>query len=101
MCAVPSPASPPTGNAAARALTPDHHIPPGTHDLTPHRPVRLRRRPGRLPGTWTSEYRRHAQYADQIPRTEQLWDAGHVENIVSQYVLTHDAVIHGPADLRL
>lgn len=99
MCAVPSPASPPASNAAARALTPDHHIPPGTHDLTPHRPVRLRRRPGRPPARHLDQ--RHAQYADQIPRTEQLWDAAHVENIVSQYVLTHDAVIHGPADLRL
>ncbi|MGQ4417053.1 hypothetical protein ACN6LA_003093 [Streptomyces sp. SAS_269] len=29
----------------------------------------------RLPGTWASEYQRHAQYADQFPRTEQLWDA--------------------------
>ncbi|MEH0468584.1 hypothetical protein QA943_06935 [Streptomyces sp. B21-097] len=45
----------------------------------------------RLPGTWSSEYQRHAQYADQSPRTEQLWDAGHVDYIVSQYVLTHDA----------
>ncbi|MFJ3656526.1 hypothetical protein ACIPPR_24880 [Streptomyces nigra] len=55
----------------------------------------------RLPGTWASEYQRHAQYADQFPRTEQLWDAGHVDYIVSQYVLTHDAVLHGPADQRL
>ncbi|MEV6535148.1 hypothetical protein AB0M86_37135 [Streptomyces sp. NPDC051639] len=55
----------------------------------------------RLPGTWTSEYQRHALYADQFPRTEQLWDTGHVDYIVSQYVLTHDAVLHGPADQRL
>ncbi|MGW2137681.1 hypothetical protein ACWCW2_16930 [Streptomyces sp. NPDC001773] len=55
----------------------------------------------RLPGTWTSEYQRHAQYADQFPRTEQLWDTGHVHYIVSQYVLTHDAVLHGPNDQRL
>lgn len=46
-----------------------------------------------LPGTWTSEYQRHAQYADQFPRTEQLWDAGHVDYVVSQYILTHDAVL--------
>ncbi|WP_244190417.1 hypothetical protein [Streptomyces caeruleatus] len=37
----------------------------------------------RLPGTWTSEYQRHARYADQFPRAEQLWDTGHVEHIVS------------------
>lgn len=55
----------------------------------------------RLPGTWTSEYQRHAQYKDQFPRTEQLWDNGHVHYIVSQYVLTHDAVLHGPAAQRL
>ncbi|MDX2680130.1 hypothetical protein [Streptomyces soliscabiei] len=55
----------------------------------------------RLPGTWTSEYQRHSQYADQLPRTEQLWDNGHVDYIVSQYVLTHDAVLHGPAEQQL
>ncbi|MER5538832.1 hypothetical protein [Streptomyces mirabilis] len=55
----------------------------------------------RLPGTWTSEYQRHALYADQFPHTEQLWGTGHVDYIVSQYVLTHDAVLHGPADQRL
>ncbi|MFJ9667661.1 hypothetical protein ACIRPP_24115 [Streptomyces sp. NPDC101219] len=55
----------------------------------------------RLPGTWTSQYQRHSQYADQFPRTEQLWDTGHVDYVVSQYVLTHDAVLQGPADQRL
>ncbi|MFF0165434.1 hypothetical protein [Streptomyces prasinus] len=55
----------------------------------------------RLPGLWTSDYQRHAQYAGQFPLTEQLWDAGHVEYIVSQYVLTHDAVLHGPSCQRL
>ncbi|WP_405795134.1 hypothetical protein [Streptomyces longwoodensis] len=54
----------------------------------------------RLPGIWTSDYQRHAQYADQVPRTEQLWDAGHVDYVVSQYVLTRDAVLHGPANQR-
>ncbi|MFD4611962.1 hypothetical protein ACFWOT_28605 [Streptomyces sp. NPDC058440] len=55
----------------------------------------------RLPGTWTSEYQRHAQYADQLPRTVKLWDNGHVDYIVSQYVLTHGAVLHGPAGQQL
>lgn len=55
----------------------------------------------RLPGTWASEYQRHARYADQFPRAEQLWDTGHVQYIVSQYVLTHDAILHGPNDQRL
>lgn len=55
----------------------------------------------RLPGIWTSDYQSHARYTDQFPHTEQLWDAGHVDYVVSQYVLTHDAVLHGPANQRL
>ncbi|MFE7119838.1 hypothetical protein ACFU99_30910, partial [Streptomyces sp. NPDC057654] len=55
----------------------------------------------RLPGPWTSVYQRHAAYRDQFPLTEQLWDAGHVDHVVSTYVLTHDAVLHGPAGQRL
>ncbi|MEV7955279.1 hypothetical protein [Streptomyces sp. NPDC088141] len=55
----------------------------------------------RLPGTWTSTYQRHAAYKDQFPTTNQLWDAGHVHYIVSTYVLTHDAVLHGPENQRL
>jgi hypothetical protein len=50
----------------------------------------------RLPGTWTSEYHRHPTYKDQFPTIERLWDAGHVDYIVSQYVLGHDAVLNGP-----
>ncbi|WP_327690715.1 hypothetical protein OG870_05955 [Streptomyces sp. NBC_00461] len=50
----------------------------------------------RLPGTWTSEYHRHPTYQDQFPTIERLWDAGHVDYIVSQYVLGHDAVLNGP-----
>ncbi|MFJ4696339.1 hypothetical protein [Streptomyces sp. NPDC088766] len=55
----------------------------------------------RLPGTWTSQYQRHSQYADQFSLTEQLWDTGHVDYVVSQYILTHDAVLHGPEDQQL
>ncbi|OIJ91631.1 hypothetical protein [Streptomyces colonosanans] len=55
----------------------------------------------RLPGAWSSEYQRHARYEDQLPLAEQLWDVGHVDYIVSQYVLTHDAVLHGPDSQRL
>jgi hypothetical protein len=50
----------------------------------------------RLPGTWTSEYRRHASYAAQFPTIDRLWDTGHVDYIVSQYQLGHEAVLHGP-----
>ncbi|MFE6163146.1 hypothetical protein ACFQ7F_30010 [Streptomyces sp. NPDC056486] len=55
----------------------------------------------RLPGTWTSTYQRHAAYRDQFPTTNQVWDISHVGHIVSQYVLTHDAVLHGPETQRL
>lgn len=55
----------------------------------------------RLPGVWTSEYRRHAAYKDQSLTIERLWDIGHVYYIVGQYVLGHDAVLHGPDDQHL
>ncbi|MFD9224885.1 hypothetical protein ACFWDI_33920 [Streptomyces sp. NPDC060064] len=55
----------------------------------------------RLPGAWTSEYHRHAAYEDQFPTVERLWDAGHVDYIVTQYVLGHDAVLHGPGEQHL
>ncbi|MFB6517338.1 hypothetical protein [Streptomyces sp. NPDC056401] len=50
----------------------------------------------RLPGQWTSEYQQHPTYPDQFATIERLWDRGHVEYIVSQYVLGHEAVLHGP-----
>ncbi|MGW7005915.1 hypothetical protein ACWGCW_24690 [Streptomyces sp. NPDC054933] len=56
---------------------------------------------GRLPDDWTSEYHRHAQYKDQFATAEALWDTGHVSYIVSQYVLGHHAVLHGPDDQQL
>ncbi|PIB11939.1 MULTISPECIES: hypothetical protein [Streptomyces] len=55
----------------------------------------------RLPGAWTSEYHRHPTYEDQFPTIERLWDAGHVHYIVSQYVLGHDAILHGPGGEQL
>ncbi|MEV0636286.1 hypothetical protein AB0I77_15195 [Streptomyces sp. NPDC050619] len=55
----------------------------------------------RLPGTWTSEYHRHAAYRNQFPTVERPWDTGHVDYIVSQYVLGHDAVLNGPHGQQL
>ncbi|WP_198358322.1 hypothetical protein [Streptomyces fildesensis] len=55
----------------------------------------------RLPGSWTSDYQRHERYEDQFPRAEQLWDNGHIHYIVSEYVLAHDAILHGPERQRL
>ncbi|MFG3038067.1 hypothetical protein ACGFYZ_14270 [Streptomyces sp. NPDC048330] len=48
----------------------------------------------RLPGHWTSEYTHHDSYEEQFPAADRLWDAGHVDYIVSQYVLGHHAVLH-------
>ncbi|KPC62653.1 hypothetical protein [Streptomyces chattanoogensis] len=55
----------------------------------------------RLPGTWTSEYHRHAAYEDQFPLAEQVWDLAHVDWAVSEFVLQHDAVLIGPDEQRL
>ncbi|MGW6706211.1 hypothetical protein ACWGDE_15140 [Streptomyces sp. NPDC054956] len=55
----------------------------------------------RLPGQWTSNYRQHLTYEDQCATIDRLWDRGHVEYIVSQYVLGHEAVLHGPDSQHL
>ena len=55
----------------------------------------------RLPGIWNSEYHHHAAYEDQFPIAEQLWDLGHIDWVISEFVLTHDAVLHGPGGKRL
>ncbi|NEC67015.1 hypothetical protein [Streptomyces sp. SID9727] len=55
----------------------------------------------RLPGIWNSEYHHHAAYKDQFPLANQVWDHGHVNWVVSEFVLTHDAVLHGPDGRRL
>ncbi|MER7539427.1 hypothetical protein ABTX77_32275 [Streptomyces sp. NPDC097704] len=47
----------------------------------------------RLPGRWTSEYEEHGSYDEQFAAAEGLWDAGHVDYIVSQYVLSRHAVL--------
>ncbi|MFJ6438492.1 hypothetical protein [Streptomyces sp. NPDC091416] len=55
----------------------------------------------RLPGPWTGKYQRHAEYKDQYRTTNQLWDSGHVDYVVSTYVLPHKAVLRGPEGERL
>ncbi|MCY0928209.1 hypothetical protein OTB20_18810 [Streptomyces sp. H27-H1] len=48
----------------------------------------------RLPGpTWTSTYTRHKTYPDQIPTTNQVWDAGAIGHAASDFVLGHQAVL--------
>ncbi|MFD5484004.1 hypothetical protein ACFWIV_00920 [Streptomyces virginiae] len=51
----------------------------------------------RLPGDWTSAYHLHPSYSDQFPTADRLWDNGHVDWAVSEFVLGHDAVLTGPA----
>ncbi|MFD9841028.1 hypothetical protein [[Kitasatospora] papulosa] len=55
----------------------------------------------RLPGAWTSEYHRHLTYPDQFPVAEQIWDTGHVSYVATEFVLGHDAVLHGPDQQHL
>lgn len=55
----------------------------------------------RLPGAWTSEYHRHLTYLDQFPVAEQLWDTGQVSYVATEFVLGHDAVLHGPDQQHL
>ncbi|OKJ72243.1 hypothetical protein [Streptomyces sp. CB02460] len=55
----------------------------------------------RLPGAWTSEYHRHLVGADQSPVAEQIWDTGHVSYAVTEFVLGHGAVLHGPDQQHL
>ncbi|MFF4529472.1 hypothetical protein ACFY1P_09390 [Streptomyces sp. NPDC001407] len=55
----------------------------------------------RLPGTWTSQHHAHATYPDQFPIAEELWDMGHAQWAVSEFVLDHGAVLTGPDGMRL
>lgn len=55
----------------------------------------------RLPGKWTSEYIQHQSYADQFHNTDRLWDAGHVDYIISNLVVGHEALLHGPGGQTL
>ncbi|MBA2950272.1 hypothetical protein [Streptomyces himalayensis] len=54
-----------------------------------------------LPNSWSSEYHRHSAYKDQFPVANQLWDAGRAGWVVSEFVLTHHAVLHGAEGRRL
>ncbi|MFB7270769.1 hypothetical protein [Streptomyces sp. NPDC056244] len=55
----------------------------------------------RLPGIWTSTYHRHAAYRDQFPLAEHVWDNGHADWAITQFVLGHDAVLTGPGHQSL
>ncbi|MFI0743017.1 hypothetical protein ACH4PU_33840 [Streptomyces sp. NPDC021100] len=56
---------------------------------------------GELPGRWTSAYHRHAEYADQFPLAEEVWDMDLVSGAVAEYVLGHDAVLTRDDGARL
>ncbi|MFJ8795108.1 hypothetical protein [Streptomyces sp. NPDC102462] len=46
-----------------------------------------------LPGSWTVVAQEHAAYAGQSPLTGQLWDDGHVQWALEQFVLSRYAVL--------
>ncbi|MFI1183578.1 hypothetical protein ACH4UT_29095 [Streptomyces sp. NPDC020799] len=56
---------------------------------------------GELPGRWTSHYHRHAEYADQFPVAEDVWDMNLVSGAIAEYVLGHDAVLTRDDGARL
>ncbi|PAU44686.1 hypothetical protein CK936_33455, partial [Streptomyces albireticuli] len=56
---------------------------------------------GELPGRWTSQYHRHAEYSDQFPVAEDVWDMNLVSGAIAEYVLGHDAVLTRDDGARL
>ncbi len=54
-----------------------------------------------LPGQWRSEYHRHAQYSDQFPLAEDVWDMNMVSGAIADIVLEHDAVLTHDDGTRL
>ncbi|PJN35818.1 hypothetical protein CG747_36400 [Streptomyces sp. CB02959] len=50
----------------------------------------------RLPGVWTSQYHHHTQHNEQFALGDQVWDCGHVQWAVAEFVLAHDSVLTGP-----
>lgn len=55
----------------------------------------------RLPGLWRAEHHIYPEYRDQFAHTEQVWDLGLVDGVVSEFVLDHAATLHGPDKQRL
>ncbi|MEU2874220.1 hypothetical protein ABZ769_34355 [Streptomyces olivoreticuli] len=54
-----------------------------------------------LPGNWRSEYHRHAEYSDQFPIAEDVWDMDMVSGAIADIVLEHDAVLTRDDGVRL
>ncbi|MGW1194517.1 hypothetical protein ACWD4B_01460 [Streptomyces sp. NPDC002536] len=71
--------------------------PIATHDLESFAQVLA----GELPGRWTSAYHRHAEYAEQFPVTEDVWDMNLVSGAIAEHVLGHDAVLTRDDGARL
>ncbi|MCC2275560.1 hypothetical protein LKL35_09010 [Streptomyces sp. ET3-23] len=55
----------------------------------------------RLPGEWTSQHHQHTEYKDQFPLGDQVWDCGHIQWAVSEFVLGHHALLNGPGSQQL
>ncbi|MCC2276219.1 hypothetical protein LKL35_12445 [Streptomyces sp. ET3-23] len=54
-----------------------------------------------LPGAWTSQYHQHAQYNEQFPLGDQVWDCGHVYWAVAEFVLGQHSLLTGPGGQQL
>lgn len=58
---------------------------------------------GRELAAWAGmpAYRQHAEYSDQLPLGDEVWDNGHVDWAVGRFALGHDAQLSGPDGQRL
>ncbi|MET9294373.1 hypothetical protein [Streptomyces sp. NPDC003077] len=54
-----------------------------------------------LPGRWTSEYRGHEEYPDQVARAVDVWDMNLLAHAIAAEVLEHDAVLTRDDGVRL
>ncbi|MFJ9033617.1 hypothetical protein ACIRQP_34965 [Streptomyces sp. NPDC102274] len=54
-----------------------------------------------LPGHWHSTYHRHAEYADQFPLADDVWDMNLVSAAIADIVLEQDAVLTRDDGARL
>ncbi|WP_367435070.1 hypothetical protein [Streptomyces celluloflavus] len=54
-----------------------------------------------LPGQWRSQYHRHAEYRDQFPLAEDVWDMNMVTHAIVEVVLEHNAVLTRDDGARL
>ncbi|WP_282793113.1 hypothetical protein [Streptomyces sp. CC224B] len=71
------------------------------HDPTPDLASFATALADELPGNWSSEHLRHAQYPDQFDRAEHVWDMNLVTHAIAEHVLDQDAVLTRDDGARL